>query len=77
MERAVSASKYQYKGLFCGIVPIRFNFYQDGQGIDIADDWYSPWWLLTAVSAIWNFIAGCVGFEGGFAIQNIRKIDHE
>jgi hypothetical protein len=66
--------KYKYRGLFCGCVPIRFNFEDDGLGIDIADDWYSPVWLLDAVGAVWDFIAGCVGWDGGWHISHIKEI---
>lgn len=67
--------KYEYKGLFCGIVPIRFNFEDDGLGIDIQDNWFSPPWLLDFVSDVWEFVAGCVGWEGGWSVTNVKKVE--
>lgn len=63
------------KGLFCGIVPIVFEFDSDGLGIDIKERWYSPVWLLDAVSVMWEFFGDMVGYDGGWVIKNVRDYE--
>lgn len=63
------------KGLFCGIVPIVFEFDPDGLGIDIKYRWYSPYWLLDAVASVYDFFADLSGFDGGYVIRHIKYCD--
>ena len=60
-------TQYEYTGLFCGCVPVYVNF----DGMDGAD-------MMTRefVPDVWDFLADCVGFEGGWKISRIRKNKH-
>ena len=59
-------------GLLCGILPIVFEFDEDGLGIDIKERWYSPVWLIDLVCDTWDFFASLSGFDGGWSITNIK-----
>lgn len=64
---------YQYTGLFCGCVPVYINF--DGMdGADIMAREFVPDCLIEIASDVWDFIADCVGFEGGWKISRILDI---
>ena len=68
-------TQYEYTGLFCGCVPVYVNF--DGMdGADMMTREFVPDCLIEIVSDVWDFIADCVGFEGGWKISRIRKNKH-